>query len=284
MIFLINLVLCQYIVNQMKVNDFLLKQAVFTLKELDEFLADKGQVNKNTRKNLLSYYQNNDRIVKVRRGLYLVVPPGSSSDKSSYDAFLIAAKMTDDAVLGYHTALELHGKAYSVFFRYYYFSLCRSLPLRFRSNTFQATAVPRALREKGKEMFGVVTRNRSGVDVRVTNLERTFVDVLDRPELSGSWEEIWRSLESIEFFDLDQVFEYVELLGNATTVAKVGFFLEQHRDFLMVESKYLDKFKGLAPKQIHYMGTSSKKNGRLMKSWNLIVPEEVVKRAWDEVL
>lgn len=268
----------------MKFNDFLLKQGVFTLKELNEYLAQKGSVNKNTRKNMLSYYQKNGRIVKVRRGLYLVVPPGNTSNTSSYDAFLIAAKMTDDAVLGYHTALEFHGKAHSVFFRYCYFSSSRSLPLQFRSNTFQAVSMPQALREKGKEMFGVVTRNRSGVDARVTNFERTFVDVLDRPEMSGSWEEIWRSLESIEFFDLDQVLEYVELLGNSTTAAKVGFFLDQHRDSLMVDSQYLNKFKGLAPKQAHYMDESSKKDGQLMKEWNLIVPSEVINRSWEEVL
>jgi len=133
-------------------------------------------------------------------------------------------------------------------------------------------------------MFGVITLNRSGVDVRVTNFERTFVDVLDRPELSGSWEEIWRSLESIEFFDLDQVLEYVELLGNATTAAKAGFFLEQHRDSLMVDSKYLNKFRKFVPKQMHYMDGSAKKGGRLMKEWNLIVPQQVVDRAWENVL
>jgi len=268
----------------MRLNDFLLTRQVFTLKELDEYLSVKGPVNKNTRKNLLTYYQNNNRIVKVRRGLYWVVPPGNNSEKSSYDPFLIAVKLTEDSVLGYHTALEMHGKAYSFFSRYYYLSLARSVLLQFRANTFQMVAVPKALREKGKEMFGVVTHNRSGVDVRVTGFERTFVDVLDRPELSGSWEEIWRSLESIEFFDLDQVLEYVELLGNATTAAKVGFFLEQHRDSLMVDSKYLNKFKKLVPKQTHYMDGSAKKEGRLMKEWNLIVPQQVADRAWENVL
>ena len=49
-----------------------------------------------------------------------------------------------------------------------------------------------------------------------TSLERTLVDVLDRPDLTGSWEEIWRSLESIEFFDIEQIVEYVLLLENAT--------------------------------------------------------------------
>ena len=66
-----------------------------------------------------------------------------------------------------------------------------------------------------------------------------MVDVLNRPDLSGGWEEIWRSLESVEFFDFDKVVEYALLLGNATTAAKVGLFLEQHREPLMVEEKHL---------------------------------------------
>ena len=115
----------------MKFNDFLLKQGVFTLKELDEYLASNGSTNKNTRKNLLAYYQKSDRVAKVRRGLYLVVPSGSSSEKSPYDAYLIAAKMTEDAVLGYHTALEFQGKAYSIFFHYYCLSASRSVSLQF---------------------------------------------------------------------------------------------------------------------------------------------------------
>ncbi len=45
----------------------------------------------------------------------------------------------------------------------------------------------------------------------------------------GGWEEIWRSLETVEFFDLDRIVEYVLLLGNATTASKVGYYLEEHR-------------------------------------------------------
>jgi hypothetical protein len=39
------------------------------------------------------------------------------------------------------------------------------------------------------------------------------VDVLDRPRLSGGWEEVWRSLETIPFLDLDQVVQYALLLA-----------------------------------------------------------------------
>ena len=126
--------------------------------------------------------------------------------------------------------------------------------------------------------------DRSGMEVRVTSLERTLVDVLNRPDLSGGWEEIWRSLESVEFFDLDMVVEYTLLLENATTAAKVGFFLEQHRELLMVDEKHLKSLHVLRPRQPHYLDRDKRKSGRLVSGWNLVVPREVFERTWAEVL
>jgi predicted transcriptional regulator of viral defense system len=124
----------------------------------------------------------------------------------------------------------------------------------------------------------------AGLELRVTSLERTLVDVLDRPNLSGSWEEIWRSLESVEFFDLDKVVEYALMLENATTGAKVGFFLEQHREPLMVEDRHLKALRDLRPRQPHYLDRTKRNSGRLVSKWNLVVPIEVIERAWGELL
>ena len=78
--------------------------------------------------------------------------------------------------------------------------------------------------------------------------------------------------------------EYTLLLQNATTAAKVGFFLEQHRESLMVEEKYLKPLRNACPKQPHYMDRNKRKAGRFMPGWNLIVPQEVFERTWAEVL
>ena len=229
----------------MKLNEFLSQHAVFTIDELDHFLSERGTGNTNTRKSLLTYHRSHGRIIPLRRGLYATVPFGADPGSNPVDPYLVAAKMTSDAVLAYHTALEFHGKAYSVYTRLHYVSTSKSLPLKFQSHEIRGVTVPYALRVKSKEMFGVTCQNRSGVEIRVTNLERTFVDVLDRPDLTGSWEEIWRSLESIEFFDLDQVVEYALLLENATTAAKVGFFLEKHKETLMVDDAHLHSLRKL---------------------------------------
>lgn len=268
----------------MKLSEFLSRHAVFTVEELDRFLLARGSGKRNTRKSLLTYYRNQGRIIPIRRGLYATVPLGGDPESGPVDPYLVAAKMSVDAVLAYHTALEFHGKAYSVNTRLYYISEHKSLPLKFRNHEFRRVPVPHLPPEKGMEMYGVIGRKRSGVELRVTNLERTFVDVLDRPDLAGSWEEIWRSLELIEFFDLDQVVKYLLLLKNATTAAKVGFFLEQHRETLMVDDVHLNQLRTMVPRQPHYLDRRRRKDCRLVKEWNLMIPAEILNRSWGEVL
>jgi hypothetical protein len=87
----------------------------------------------------------------------------------------------------------------------------------------------------------------------------------------------------VEFFDLDIVLEYVKLLDNSTTAACVGFFLEQNKDRLLVGDKYFDALRKLYPKQPHYFD-SRQKQGKLLREWNLLVPEEILNKSWDEIL
>jgi predicted transcriptional regulator of viral defense system len=148
---------------------------VFTVKELEQFLKAHYSGNVHTRKALLTYYRKRGRILSLRRELYAVVPAGSDPTNYPVDPFLIAAKLTDDAVLSYHTALEFYGKAYSTYRTYTYTSLTKSASFHFKSNRFLRIPVPKPLREKGDPMFGVTIHRRAGIDVRVTTFERTFL-------------------------------------------------------------------------------------------------------------
>ncbi len=266
----------------MSLKELLLQKAVLTHADIRAYRGANGANNDKTMAALLAYHLRKGHLVRVRRGLYLVVPPGASPETCPVDPYLLAAKMTDDAVLAYHTALEVHGKAHSVFERFYYLSNKASRPATFRACSFQSVRPPGALCAKKMENFSIKMRDRMGIAVRVTSLERTLVDVLDRPELGGGWEELWRSLESVEFFDLDVVVEYALLLDNATTAAKVGYFLDQHRRALMVEDKHLLPLKKRRPKSPHYLERRDRSNGHLVSEWNLFVPARVAERSWEE--
>jgi predicted transcriptional regulator of viral defense system len=268
----------------MKYAKFFRTHAVFTGEELAEHMSSYGEVGGRAQEALLAYYQKAGRVVRVRRGLYAVIPPGANPGRHPINPYLVAAKLTADAILSHHTALEFHRRAYS-FYEHLTYSASRPLlPLAFRSHVFLGTRFPRALLRAGKTHFGLSTAEIAGIDIRVASLERTLVDVLDRPDLSGSWEEIWRSLESVEYFNPDKVVEYALLLENATTVAKVGFFLETHREKFLVEDRHLKALHDLRPRQPHYLARYKRTPGRLVSEWNLVVPTEVLEKTWEEAL
>ena len=269
----------------MKIDQYFNQNPVFTKPEFIEFLKqDRTHGSVRTPDSLLDYYVMKGRLIRVRRGLYAVVPSGADNETYPVDPYVLASKMTDDSVIAYHSALELYGKHYSVYESLYYLTGKRPRKVTFRGIWFRPVQHPKTLRVKGQESNGVVTTERLGMKVRVTGLDRTLVDVLDRPDLAGSWEEIWRSLESVEFFDLDVVIKYTDLLDNATTAAKVGFFLEQHRDSLMVEDAHLEQLEALRPKQPCYLERGRRESGKLVRRWNLVVPENVLRRVWAEVI
>ena len=268
----------------MKLDEFFARYPIFRVEELTEYLSVKGSTNPSTRKALLAHHHDTGRILRIRRGLYATIPLGIPADSFSVDPYLLAGRITDDAILGYHTSLEAHGRAYTIYERFTYLtkrSLGRSF--HFQGRIYQGVSHPKALRRTDQEELYVQIQDRSGLDVKVTNLERSLVDVLDRPNLSGSWEEIWRSLESIEFLDLDMVLGYVTALENATTAAKVGFYLEQHREALMVSDEYIKRIKNLCPKSPHYMDRDYQDDGQLLADWNLIVPADVLQKNWEEI-
>ena len=95
----------------MKLNEFLSQHAVFTLDELDRFLSARGSGNPNTRKSLLTYYRKQGRIIPIRRGLYATVPVGCDPRSSLVDPYLVAAKLTPDAMarLSYRAGISRQG-------------------------------------------------------------------------------------------------------------------------------------------------------------------------------
>lgn len=264
-------------------DDFFATHPVFTSDEFAAFHQRYGSGHSATRQSLLGYHESQGRILRIRRGLYAVVPPGSDPNTAPVDPYLVAAKLTPDATLAYHTALELHGYAHSAFEQYLFLTETSARAMTFRSHGFRPVRVPRALREHQRDSFGIQTTDRMGLDVRVTTPERTCVDVLDRPDLAGSWEEVWRSIESVPYFDLDQMIEYALLLDRATTVAKLGYFLESNAKRLMVEQRHLDDLRARMPKAPHYVDRGSRHGHRFVGAWNLVIPKALADRTWQEI-
>lgn len=268
----------------MKLDEFFALNKVFTFKEFKlAYLTAHPSFINSTLYNLLAYHQKQGHIMRIRRGLYYSVPKGADPYHCHVDSFLVASKMAEDAVIAYSSALELHGKLHSIQSRLVYLTKKRIMAsFDFHEVVYQAVAIPLALKNAHQETFGVESMDRLGQKILVTSLERTLVDILDRPYLCGSWEEIWLSLESIEYLDMDQVVKYALLLDNSTTIAKLGFFLETHREELMIPEHYLEELRKHCPANPHYMDRNQNEPQKMIPKWNLVVPQSLINRSWEE--
>lgn len=258
------------------------RHPVFRFDDFAAAHAAGGRRSRQTTASVLKQAVAAGRLLHLRRGLYASVPRGADPGRHHVDPYLLATQLAPDGVVAYHAALQFHGKAYSLWNRFFYLTRGRQRRFAFGDQEFVPVQVPTALRNLPDLGGGVVERPHVGGVVRVATLERSLVDVLDAPERNGGWEEVWRSLEMVEFFDLDAVLAYTRVLGSALTAARVGFFLEQHQDSLMVEAQHLDAFRSLAPTQARYLD-ARRESGKLLKGWNLVVPERVLNRSWVEM-
>lgn len=266
------------------IRKFLAQNSIFTLDEFVEYLNTQGTVNKHTQTSTLNYHISKGHIIRLKRGLFASVPELFDPETVPLDPLAIAAKLSPDSILAYHTALEAHGVAYSTYHTFTYLTEKKNKVFEFRDQYFQAIKQPTSLYNIGEQNFACKQIQRSGISVKITSLERTFVDVIDKPNLSGGWEEILSSFDVIAVLDLDLLIEYSLLLNNASVVSKVGYFLEVYQTKLGVTEQHLEYLEKYASKSKIYLERSKRESGIFMQRWNLLVPEYIINRSWDELL
>jgi predicted transcriptional regulator of viral defense system len=74
--------------SQRFLQQFFAEHPVFTTAVVSHFLAKSGSTNRWTRKALLAHHQKRGRILRIRQGLYAVIPFGAEPSKFEPDAFL----------------------------------------------------------------------------------------------------------------------------------------------------------------------------------------------------
>jgi len=253
----------------MKPEIFLAGHSVFSREEFAAVLRRRGRTDA-TLDSHLTRWRRQGRIARVKPGVFLRLDASTNVRDSGLDYLSLASRMAPDAVLAYHTALEVHGMAQSVFERLTFLTWTKTRPTSFRGRRFIPVRPRVSLLAADSGEAWVEKADRSGVEIRVTTIERTVADVLDRPDLAGGTEEVWRSLHGIPALDAKALERYVVLLGSRTLAAKVGFFLESRRDELVIAPAFLERLRKRIPRAPVFMDRSRK--GRLVARWALIVP------------
>lgn len=267
----------------MDIEHFFYEHPVFRLSELTRWKKENGSAsNKQAIYNLIQHHQKSGRLLRIRRELYAVIPPNATVETHPIDPYLIAAKLTEDSVLGFHTALELLGVAYSAFEQFTYLTETKPKHFELEGRWFQPVIQPAKLRTANDTLKEVETINRQGIDIRITSPARTFVDTLNQVELSGGWEEVIRSISNLAVLNIDHAIQYTLKLDSAILNAKVGYFLEQREDAFAPTEIQISKLLKQRPTAPRYVTRKLAEPCHLITKWNIMLPTSVIEKHWEE--
>jgi len=252
-------------VTNMSVQSYLEQHHVFSL---EEFRAELGEGR--TSYNLLTRAVKKGNADRVMRGVY-VSRMGQFSEVEP-DPYLVAAAVSHDVVMVYHSALELHGLAHSPSRRVQFTS--SRLATRFAYRDFEYERYQRpALPASDEDARSTTLVARPQGVVRVTTRERTLVDCINHADLSGGLEEVSRSLAALPYVDASSVLAYLRVLGSPTAVARTGWLLEQRAKDWYVSSAALDEMRAMLGRGPYYLARSNEA-GRWVPSWRMYLPSD----------
>ncbi len=197
------------------------------------------------------------------KGLYYIIPQESSREEFIPDKFLIGAKLSSGGIIGYHSALELHGASYSSYNSVYIITQKYFRPFKFQGIKYQAI--------KGNVSFGIETILREGLKIQVTDRERTFIEGINGLKYVGGLEEYFKSVELFPSIDFDQVIIYLKRFNKKILYAKVGFLLSYFEKRWSFPENYRKEIKAHLGIRINYLSDRGEEE-RLDKEWKLMVP------------
>lgn len=207
-------------------------------------------------------------VYKIRRDLYCMKNPVVGNIPAAHK-FEVACKISDSSFLSYHSALEFHGIGHQVFN-----VVMVSSKAAFRSFSFDDCDYQSYV-TKNIGMNGVITSSVNP-NIRVTDLERTFVDCIDRVGRAGGAEELFHCFEGVYMLDVEKLKRYLELYNKAHLYQKVGYVLERFKDQIGIQSDIIELYREKGKVAVANF-SATEKCEFFVKEWNLYIPKIIVK-------
>jgi predicted transcriptional regulator of viral defense system len=206
-------------------------------------------------------------VTRLKPGLFVLVPPelGSAAEFSG-NPYLTARAMAGGAeyYISHSSAMELHRMVTQP-----QFTVFTSTPKRLRSRTILGTEF-RLVFVKAEHMFGVCTHWITKQDsVRISDLERTLIDGLRRPEYCGGIAEVAKGLWMLrEDLRTSRAIDYALRLRVGSVIRRLGYLLELYH---LAPEPELQRLRSALTATYSLLDPVIPKEGRRMARWRLRV-------------
>jgi predicted transcriptional regulator of viral defense system len=211
---------------------------------------------------------------RLKKGVYALLPPMDWTDRTGYavNRYWTAANLTAGRpyFVAYYTAMDLHQMTQHPI-RTVFVAVTRPQPdltvgpVRFRFVTLTEA-----------RFFGAETRKLEGNPVDIADLERTFLDCVDRMKLCGGLEEVVRGFHRRHSdLDREKLLRYALQFDSPVVAKRLGLLLELvgHGDV-----RLLRELERTTPRLGHYVLLEPGGEGQVAernRRWELDVNADV---------
>ncbi len=216
-------------------------------------------------KELLSDMVKRGLLMRLKKGLYYIIPFEQESNTFMPDWHLLAEHLTkgSDHYIGYYSALQIHNLITqpSLKEQIVVAKQIRPSVLEIRDVSFQF------IYHNADHFFGF---KKVWIDsfnkVMCSDLEKTIIDCLFKPDYAGGIVEVARAIyTSKEKINWDMLFEYAQKFKSQAVIKRLGFILET----LEINTGIIKQLSKAKTDSYVLLDTELPKSGKMISRWSI---------------
>ena len=216
-------------------------------------------------KELLSDMVKRGLLMRLKKGLYHVIPYEKEPESFMPDWHIMAQSLTKGTAhyIGYYSALQIHNLITQPSLKEQIVTAKQLRPaiLTIKDVDFQF------IHHNKRHFFG---STKIWIDsfnkVLCSDLEKTFIDCLFKPDYAGGIVEIARALymarDKIKF---KRLFKYADKFQSQAVIKRLGFILET----LAIETEIIERLQKRKTSSYVLLDTELPKSGKMISRWRI---------------
>jgi predicted transcriptional regulator of viral defense system len=216
-------------------------------------------------KELLSDMVKRGLLMRLKKGLYYIIPYEQNAEAFMPNWHLVAEQLArgTEHYIGYYSALQIHGLITqpSLKEQIVVAQQVRPSSLDIKNVTFQF------IYHNENHFFG---SKKTWIDsfnkVMCSDLEKTILDCLFKPDYAGGITEVARAIyASKEKIIYDRLFEYSQRFGSQAVIKRLGFLLET----LEINTGIIRQLQKIKTDSYVVLDTELPKSGKMIRRWSI---------------
>lgn len=214
---------------------------------------------------LLSDMTKRGLLMRLKEGVYYIIPYEQKADSYMPDWHLIAGHIVNDAkhYIGYHSALHIHNLNTQP-------SLKEQIVVskQIRPSELTIKDIPfQFIYHNERHFFGA---KKKWIDdfnkVLCSDLEKTIIDCVFKPNYAGGIVEVAKAIyDSKENINYDTLLDYAIRFDSQAVIKRLGFLLE----LLQIDTDIIDDLKHMKTASYVILDTELQKSGKYITRWSI---------------